>query len=243
MVVYIDAEQHRQPRQQRSQHGDQATIRTTVNEAGQYSFTGLAPGTYVVRELPPSGTVETAPSSAAVTTTIDFDGTGGESGITGAGVTSFTYHGASFSGGTIFAPPCHSALLASGTLAYNASSGTPEVNFSQPISSATFFYVHGFGFGRRHRHGLRRRRERRRHREQQGRDHERRPGQLRDARRFAKPIAQITFVGGVIDNFTFTTAANNQAEFVACPRASQTVSGMSFGDQCTVASTDLEATA
>ena len=118
---------------------------TPVNEAGDFSFPDLAPGTYVVREQAPAGTIETTPSASSVTNTIDFDGTGAESGITGAGVSSFTYQGASFSGGTIFAAS-QSALLASGALAYNATSGSAQVNFSLPISSVTFFYVSGDGF-------------------------------------------------------------------------------------------------
>ena len=204
---------------------------TVTSATGQYSFNGLAAGTYIVREVAPSGTVQTDPSTATVTTTIDFDGTGGESGITGAGVSSFTYHGASFSGGTIFAPPLgDSALLASGTLAYNASSTPAQVTFSQPIVAATFFYVHGFGFG----------------------------SATDVATAFAadgsvvatvsskaattngdpanfvtltgsKPIVRITFVGGVIDNFTFSTV-NNTANSVVLS-AGQTVNNVSFGDQ------------
>ena len=58
---------------------------------------------------------------------------------------------------------------------------------------------------------------------------------------FAEPIARITFSGGVIDNFSFTTVANDQAEFVHV-LPGQTVSGINFGNQSTVASTDLVAT-
>jgi hypothetical protein len=204
---------------------------TVTNTLGQYSFNGLASGTYIVRDVPPSGTVQTAPSAAAVTTTIDFDGTGGEAGITGAGISSFTYHGASFSGGIIFAPPQgDSALLASGTLAYNASSNPATVTFSQPIVAATFFYVHGFGFG----------------------------GSSDVATAYAadgsvvatvsskaattnddpanfvtltgsKTIVRITFVGGVVDNFTFSTI-NNTANSVVLS-AGQTVNNVNFGDQ------------
>ena len=204
---------------------------TVTNTLGQYSFNGLAAGTYVVRELPPAGTVQTAPSPAAVTTIVYFDGTGAESGITGAGVSSFTYHGASFSGGTIFAPPLgDSALLASGTLAYNASSVPSEVDFSQPVVAATFFYVHGFGYG----------------------------GTTDVATAYAadgsvvatvsskaattngdaanfvtltgsKPITRITFVGGVVDNFTFSTV-NNTANSVVLT-AGQTANNVNFGDQ------------
>jgi len=209
-----------------------------VNEAGQFNFPGLAPGTYVVREQVPVGTVETAPSAASVTNTIDFDGTGAESGITGAGVSSFTYQSASFSGGTIFAAS-QSALLASGALAYNATSGSAQVNFGLPISSVTFFYVSGDGFAAGTATAF-------------GPDGSTlgsvnsNPATTFDAPgnfvtlSFAQPIARITFSGGVIDNFSFTTEANDQAEFVRV-QPSQTVSGIAFGNQSTVASTDLVA--
>ncbi len=212
---------------------------TPVNEAGDFSFPGLAPGTYVVREQAPVGTIETTPSASSVMNTIDFDGTGAESGITGAGVSSFTYHGASFSGGTIFAAS-QSALLASGALAYNATSGSAQVNFSLPISSVTFFYVSGDGFAAGTATAF-------------GPDGTNlgsvnsNPATTNDAPgnfvtlSFAEPIAQITFSGGVVDNFSFTTVANDQAEFVHVT-ASQTVSGINFGNQSTVASTDLVAT-
>ena len=212
---------------------------TPVNEAGDFSFPSLAPGTYVVREQAPVGTIETTPSASSVTNTIDFDGTGAESGITGAGVTSFTYHGASFSGGTIFAAS-QSALLASGALAYNATSGSAQVNFSLPISSVTFFYVSGDGFGAGTATAF-------------GPDgtnlgsvNSKTVTTKDDPNNFvtlsfAQPIAQITFSGGVIDHFSFTTVANDQAAFVHVA-ASQTVSGITLGNQSTVASTDLVAT-
>ena len=212
---------------------------TPVDEAGDFSFPGLAPGTYVVREQVPAGSVETSPSASSVTSTIDFDGTGAESGITGAGVSSFTYQGASFSGGTIFAAS-QSALLASGALAYNATSGSAQVNFSLPISSVTFFYVSGDGFAAGTATAF-------------GPDGSTlgsvtsKTVTTRDdpanfvTLSFAEPIAQITFSGGVIDHFSFTTVANDQAEFVHVS-ASHTVSGINLGNQSTVASTDLVAT-
>ena len=179
------------------------------------------------------------PRRSSVTTTIDFDGTGAESGITGAGVTSFTYQGASFSGGTIFAAS-QSALLASGALAYNATSGSAQVNFSLPISSVTFFYVSGDGFaaGTATAFGP--------DGTNLGSVNSKTVTTKDDPNNFvtltfAEPIAQITFSGGVVDNFSFTTAANDQAEFVHVA-ASQTVSGINFGNQSTVASTDLVAT-
>ena len=99
---------------------------TVTSPTGQFSFDGLAAGTYIVRELPPAGTVATDPSAAAVATTIFFDSTAaGHQQLLGRAV-------ASFSGGTVFAPPSgDSALLASGTQAYNASS-TPAAGRFQP---------------------------------------------------------------------------------------------------------------
>ena len=186
-----------------------------------------------MRELPPAGTVTTDPSSAAVATTVSFDNIA-------AGTGSFSSGVASFSGGTVFAPASgESALLASGSQAYNASSNPAEVDFSQPVSSASFFYVYGFGFaaGTATAYGA--------------------DGTVLGSVNsnaattngdpanfvtlaFAQPIARITFSGGVIDHFSFTTVANDQAEFVHVA-ASQTVSGINLGNQSTVASTDLVA--
>jgi hypothetical protein len=213
---------------------------TTTNSAGQFSFTGLAPGTYVVRESTPVGYVETDPSASAVATTIYFDGTGGEAGITGAGISNFTYQGASFSGGTIFAPSS-SALYASGTLAYNASSGSAEVDFSLPVSSVSFFYVHGSGFAAGTATAF-------------GADGSvlgtvgskaattnDDPNNFVTLGGFAQPIARITFSGAIIDNFTFTTAANNQA-FLVRVLSGQTATAPSFGITAGVNSGNLPIT-
>ncbi len=211
----------------------------STNQAGDYSFSGLAPGTYVVREQVPTGSAETAPSSSSVTNTIDFDGTGAELGITKAGVTSFTFQGASFSGGTIFAPS-QSALYASASLAYNATSGSAQVLFSTPISSVKFFYVSGDGFAAGTATAF-------------GPDGSNlgsvnsNPVTTSGATgnfvtmSYAAPIAEITFSGGAIDNFSFTTVANDPAQIVHVG-ASQTVNGINFGNKSTVASTDLVAT-
>ena len=177
---------------------------TTSNSTGQFCFDGLAAGTYIVRELAPAGTVTTDPSSAAVASTELFDNIA-------AGTTSFSDGVASFSGGTVFAPPSgDSALLASGTQAYNASSNPGEVDFSQPVSSASFFYVHGFGFaaGTATAFGV--------DGTVLGSVNSKAATTNGDPANFvtlsfAEPIARITFDGGVIDNFTFTTAANDQA--------------------------------
>ncbi len=131
-------------------------------------------------------------------------------------------------------------MLASGALAYNATSGSAQVNFSLPISSVTFFYVSGDGFGAGTATAF-------------GPDgtnlgsvNSKTVTTKDDPNNFvtlsfAEPIAQITFSGGVVDNFSFTTVANDQAEFVHVT-ASQTVSGINLGNQSTVASTDLVAT-
>ena len=180
---------------------------TVTGTTGQFSFNGLTAGTYIVRELPPAGTVATEPSAAAVATTVFFDSTA-------AGTTSFSDGVASFSGGTVFAPPSgDSALLASGSQAYNASSNPAAVEFSQPVSSATFFYVHGFGFaaGTATAYGA--------DGSVLGSANSKTATTTDDPNNFvtlsfAQPIARITFAGGVIDNFSFTTAANDQAYFV-----------------------------
>ena len=220
----------------RSQRGD-----TGQQSDRAICFPGLVPGTYVVREVPPAGSVETDPSASAVTNTIYFDGTGAETGITGAGITAFTFQGASFSGGAIFAPGT-SALRASGNLAYNASSGNAEVDFSQPISSVSLFYVNGFGFagGTATAYGA------------DGSvlgtvnsnaatTHDD-PNNFVTLGGFAQPIARITFSGGVIDNFTFTTAANNQAYFVRVA-GDQTVSRIAFGNHFQLGTTVTAANA
>ena len=220
---------------------DPNVVTQANNPTGQFAFPGLVPGTYVVREVPPAGSVETDPSASAVATTIYFDGTGAETGITGAGITAFTFQGASFSGGAIFAPGT-SALCASGNLAYNASSGNAEVDFSQPISSVSLFYVNGFGFagGTATAYGA------------DGSvlgtvnsnaatTHDD-PNNFVTLGGFAQPIARITFSGGVIDNFTFTTAANNQAYFVRVA-GDQTVSRIAFGNHFQLGTTVTAANA
>ena len=57
-VVYIDA----------NNNGgfDNGEISTVTDTAGQYRFDGLQPGNYVIREVVPTGTTETAPSPNAV---------------------------------------------------------------------------------------------------------------------------------------------------------------------------------
>src|SRR5262249_5271160 len=111
---------------------------TAADETGLYTFYGLASGTYVIREAAPAGSVTTLPSASASTYSTNFDTIAG-------GTTLFTVQGATFSGGSVFAPSS-STLLASGTQAWNVSSGNAAVDFNRPIGSVTFFYVHGSGF-------------------------------------------------------------------------------------------------
>ena len=233
VVVYIDANDNGVlDSGELSTVTDAADPTALVNPAGDFSFPGLSPGTYVVREQVPAGSVQTSPSATSVTNTINFDNLGG-------GVTSFTSQSASFSGGTTFAAS-QSALLASTPLAYNATSGSAQVNFSLPISSVTFYYVSGDGFAAGTATAF-------------GPDGSTLGSVNSNAvttyddpknfvtMSFAEPIAGITFSGGVIDNFSFTTEANDQAMFVHVG-AGQTVSGIALGQQSTVTSTDLVAT-
>jgi Ca2+-binding RTX toxin-like protein len=44
-----------------------------VNEAGNYAFLSLAPGTYIVREVVPAGFIQTAPTAGFYTVTIDIN--------------------------------------------------------------------------------------------------------------------------------------------------------------------------
>ena len=176
VVVYID-----QNNSGSLVSSDPSTVTSTT---GLYSFNGLAAGTYVVREVPPSGTVETVPSSSAVASTIDFDGTGGESGITGAGVSLHLSWRQLLRRDDLRPGSGQTALLASGTLAYNAST-SPSCQF-QPARQLGDLFLRArirLRVNVRRRHGLRRGWQRRRECEQQGRNHERRPGQLRDAHR------------------------------------------------------------
>ncbi len=220
VLVYIDA----------NNNGvfDSGETSTVSQPNGQYAFYGLAPGTYVVREVAPLSNIQTAPTASAATTTVYFDGTGAEVGITTAGTTSFIFNGASFSGGAVFSPG-QAALLASGTQAYNASSGNAAVSFLYPIASVSFFYVHGSGFaaGTATAYGA--------DGSVLGTVNSKAattnndPANFVTLGGFAQPIARVAFSAGVIDNFTFTTAANNQGYYVQV-QAGQTIPNINFGD-------------
>ncbi len=142
--------------------------------------------------------------------TLLFDNTGAEIGVTTPGTTSFSFMGSSWSGGiveTVGSPP----LYASGAYSYEVQGGSAMVVFDPPVTNVNFFYVHGNGFP---------------------------PGTATaratngtivdtgdsdqvttfgDPDHFLDfdedlPIASITFTGGVIDNFSYTTTAG-PAEF------------------------------
>ena len=195
---------------------------TTTDTFGNFTFGGLAAGTYVVREEPANGTVETAPSATAVATTIDFDN------VT-AGTTNVSSGADSFSGGAVFAPSSGDlALLYSGTQAYNTSSTAGEVDFSVPVSSASFFYVHGFGYAAGTATAYSATGTVLGSVNSNAATTEGDPKNV-VTMNYGQPIARILFVGGVVDHFISTTAANNQA-YVVKLAAGQT-SSVSFGNQ------------
>ena len=88
----------------------------------------------------------TALASGQVTTTLFFDNSGAEFGITPPGTTTFSFAGSNWSGGVVateFLPP----LYASGQFSYEVGLGGGQVSFDTPVDSVNFFFVHGFGFG------------------------------------------------------------------------------------------------
>ena len=196
---------------------------TITDPTGAYSFSGLAAGTYVVRELAPAGDVQTAPPATSVATTETFDGIA-------AGVGNLVSGTAGFTGGTVFAPSSSQRnLLASGNQAYNVSTGSAEVDFSLPMSSVSFFYVFGSGYasGMATAYAA--------DGAELGSVNSKAATTFDDPANFAtlafaQPIARVTFSGGIIDDFKFTTAANDQA-YYASVTAGQTLGGLDFGDQ------------
>jgi hypothetical protein len=197
-----------------------------VDEAGQYRFDGLAPGSYVARALVPAGFVQTAPSPAAVETTILFDGTGAESGVTLPGTADFTFRGARFSGGSV-ASPAQVNLRASGAYVYNASGGNAAVDFGRPVDLVQFFYVHGSGFapGTATAYGV--------DGTELGSVSSRAATTSGDPANFvglnpAQPIARIVFSNGIVDSFRFATQANDPAVYLRIG-SGETRSGVDFG--------------
>ena len=84
-------------------------------------------------------------TTAQTTTTIFFDGTGAEAGITTPGTTDFSFMRSNWSGGVVsteFITP----LYASGDFSYEIDVMGGVVTFDDPVDSVDFFFVHGFGF-------------------------------------------------------------------------------------------------
>ncbi|HXG10201.1 MAG TPA: cohesin domain-containing protein [Gemmataceae bacterium] len=197
------------------------------DETGFYRFDALLFGTYVLRQFTPGASAQTFPPPTAITTTPLFDGTGDEAGITVPGASTFTFKGATFSGGSVFSPS-QAALRASGLFAYNVSSGSAAIDFNRPIDLVRFFFVHGFGFGAGTATAfawdgsvL-------------GSVNSNAATTNGDPANFVTlnpvlPIARIQFSGGVIDNFTFTTQANDQAYYLRL-LPGQTVGSVNFGN-------------
>lgn len=67
VAIYID----------RNNNGtlDPRELSQITNELGEYSFNGLRPGTYVLREVVPDGSEQTAPSNGAITVELGSDST------------------------------------------------------------------------------------------------------------------------------------------------------------------------
>ncbi len=206
----------------------QAADPSNPGAAGTFRFDGLQPGEYTIREVAPNGSVVTAPAANA-SATVYFSNSGSEAGITKPGATSFTVGIASFSGGAVFVPNS-SALLANSTQAYNCTvNPLAEIDFSSPVSSVTFFYVHNASYaaGTATAYAA--------DGTVVGSAASKAATTMGDPANFvtitgSKSIAKIVFTGGVIDNFTSVTSQTDQAYYVNLP-AGQTVNTSSFGDQ------------
>ncbi len=219
-TVYIDANNNGTLDAGEINSTTQALDPNNPGAEGVYRFDGLQPGTYVVREVVPSGTTETAPAGN-VTTTATFDDVAG-------GTTSVQAGYANISGGAVFVANT-AGLLASGTQAYNATAGTAEVDFRVPVSTATFFYVHNgsFGSGVATAYAV--------DGTVVGTASSHAATTKGDPANFvtisgAKTIAKVVFSGGVVDDFGFTTSATDRAYYVRLA-AGQTGAGYDFGNQ------------
>lgn len=85
-----------------------------------------------------------AEARAQVATTITFEGTGEENGVTENGTTAFSFKGSNWSGGavrTLGIPP----LYSSGIFSYIVGSTGAQVLFDQPMTAVGFFYASGSG--------------------------------------------------------------------------------------------------
>jgi hypothetical protein len=78
--------------------------------------------------------------------TILFDNTGAETGVTPPGTTNFSYLGTNWSGGTVTTPGA-TPVVSSGTAAYMFGQSGGQVTFAQPITLASFYFVHQAGQG------------------------------------------------------------------------------------------------
>ncbi len=76
---------------------------------------------------------------------LQFEGSGDETGVTDPGVSEFDFMGSSWSGGVI-ASEGQPRLYASGVFSYEVIAGQAAVSFAEPVTRVRFFYVHGGGF-------------------------------------------------------------------------------------------------
>lgn len=161
-------------------------------------------------------------TSAVAQVTLLFDGSGPERGVTAPGTRDFSFMGSTWTGGIVRTEGIL-PLYASGSFSYEIDAGGGAVTFDTPVASATWFYVHGFGFAA-------------------GTATAFDAGgtvvaavQSRSATAFADPanfvtvspeapITRIEFSAGVIDNFSFVTAAVEPTA-TPTPRASPTCPG------------------
>nr|WP_143547663.1 cohesin domain-containing protein [Rhodopirellula sp. SM50] len=184
---------------------------TDVDETGRYAIIDLIEGSHVIREVVPTGFQQTFPIAAAVSNTIEFDAVGPESGITLPGVTDFSFAGARFADGTVLNTGMPS-LNASGLFAYEVTAEEADVEFDRLIDSARFFFVHaGATAATATAYGV--------DGTILGQVTSRLATVNADPANFVTldptdPISRIVFSGGVVDQFTFTSTANDQSHLV-----------------------------
>lgn len=98
-----------------------------------------------LRSLLAATAVVACPALAQSTTTLEFEASGLEAGITTPGASAFTAGGSDWSGGVVqtqFVPP----LYSSGGRSYMLTLGSDgEVHFHDSIDRVRLFFVHGFG--------------------------------------------------------------------------------------------------